>query len=104
MFMKVFIYVSLCTALYLFLKYSDLFYKIIFNMESRRFFSSNTLMGREEHKKVSQLLQNLMDSQDSFDFREPVDYLALGLMDYPIVVKKPMDLGTVRRNLSNNSY
>ena len=61
-------------------------------------------MGREEHKKVSQLLQSLMDSQDSFEFREPVDYVALGLLDYPMVVKRPMDLGTVRRNLGNNSY
>ena len=61
-------------------------------------------MGREEHKKVSQLLQSLIDSQDSFDFRAPVDYLGLGLLDYPVVVKRPMDLGTVRKNLSNNTY
>ena len=25
-------------------------------------------------------------------------------MDYPVVIKCPMDLGTVRNNLSNNSY
>lgn len=73
-------------------------------MEARKYFSSSTLMGREEVKKVNQLLQGLIDSTDSFEFRAPVDYVALGLLDYPLVVKKPMDLGTVKKNLANNAY
>lgn len=31
-------------------------------------------------------------------------YLALGLTDYPLVVKKPMDLSTARTQLNNNKY
>lgn len=32
-------------------------------------------------------------------FREPVDWRALGLFDYPQVVKQPMDLGAVKKRL-----
>lgn len=61
-------------------------------------------MGKEEHKKVTQLLQTLIDAPDSFEFRTPVDYVAYGLLDYPLVVKQPMDLGTVKKNLNNGLY
>jgi hypothetical protein len=61
-------------------------------------------MGREEKKKVTQLLQNLLDSVDSADFRHPVDWKAFNLIDYPMIIKKPMDLGTVKKNLNNNVY
>lgn len=37
-------------------------------------------------------------------FREPVDYKALGLVDYPLVVKKPMDLGQVKKKLNESKY
>lgn len=37
-------------------------------------------------------------------FREKVDYEALGLLDYPTIVKKPMDLGTVRNKLTAKEY
>jgi len=73
-------------------------------MEPKTFFSSCTLMGKEELKKLHQLIQSLIDSPDSFDFRSPVDYLTFGLLDYPLIVKKPMDLGTVKKHMSNNSY
>jgi hypothetical protein len=45
-----------------------------------------------------------MDSSDSVEFREPVDWKAYGLLDYPMVIKKPMDLSTVKKNLANNLY
>lgn len=41
---------------------------------------------------------------ESEPFREPVDYKGLGLLDYPKIVKKPMDLGTIKRNIENNEY
>ena len=46
----------------------------------------------------------MLDNNDSIEFRQPVDYKALGLVDYTTIVKIPMDLGTVRRNLLNNKY
>lgn len=45
-----------------------------------------------------------MDSSDSAEFRNPVDWKTFGLLDYPSIIKKPMDLGTVKKNLNNNSY
>jgi hypothetical protein len=61
-------------------------------------------MGKEEHKRVSQLLQNMLDSPDSFEFREPVDWKAYGLFHYPTIIKRPMDLGTVKKKLNANQY
>lgn len=37
-------------------------------------------------------------------FLEPVDYVALKLMDYPTIIKRPMDLGTVRKKLEGGQY
>ena len=37
-------------------------------------------------------------------FRIPVDYEAFGLTDYPKIVKKPMDLKTVKKNLNSGKY
>ncbi len=34
----------------------------------------------------------------------PVDWEDLELKDYPDVIKKPMDLGTLRANLKNGVY
>jgi len=37
-------------------------------------------------------------------FREPVDWKSLGLFDYPQVIKKPMDLSQVKKNIETNKY
>lgn len=37
-------------------------------------------------------------------FREPVAWKALGLTDYPKVIKQPMDLGTIRDRLKKGQY
>ena len=36
--------------------------------------SSRTILGKEETKKVNTILMSLMDSNDSYDFRQPVDW------------------------------
>jgi hypothetical protein len=38
------------------------------------------------------------------DVFSAVDYKALQLLDYPKVIKKPMDLGTIQDKLLNGSY
>ncbi len=30
--------------------------------------------------------------------------IALGLLDYPTLIKNPMDLGTLKKNLAKNKY
>ncbi|KAJ4908569.1 global transcription factor group E2 [Raphanus sativus] len=51
-----------------------------------------------------QILGKLMKHKWSWVFNTPVDVLGLGLHDYHLIVKKPMDLGTVKTNLEKGVY
>ena len=42
------------------------------------------------------LVYAFLGRPESSPFSEPVDWKNLGLLDYPSLVKKPMDLGTIR--------
>ena len=56
---------------------------------------------------MKQLLHRLLTHQTYNRkgwFNVPVDSVALGLKDYNIVVKRPMDLGTIKRLLLTNVY
>ena len=46
----------------------------------------------------------LLSPSPAEPFREPVDWKALGLFDYPQIIKKPMDLGEVKANLESGMY
>lgn len=50
------------------------------------------------------VLAKLMKLKNSWIFKDPVDAVVLGLHDYHEIVKKPMDLGTVRSNCAKNVY
>jgi len=45
-----------------------------------------------------------MDAEYGWIFKQPVDPVELNLPDYFDVVKKPMDLGTVKKKLDNSVY
>jgi len=49
------------------------------------------------HKLVSQIYAR----HDAEPFREAVDWKALGLFDYPQIIKKPMDLSQVKKNIDS---
>ena len=49
------------------------------------------------------LIQILESDDAAVDFKEPVNYEALQLYDYPKIVKKPMDLSTVKVSLLKSS-
>jgi len=55
-------------------------------------------------KQCKQVLQEIMGKVISEPFNVKVDWKGLGLMDYPKVVKHPMDLGTVREKLRSGKY
>jgi hypothetical protein len=59
---------------------------------------------KEEYNKAASLIKHLENQVEAFEFLKPVDYKALGLDDYPAIIKKPMDLSTVKKNLKNNKY
>ena len=50
---------------------------------------------------MKQVIKNLYESEDSIEFRSPVEYEALMLYDYPSVILNPMDLGTIKTNVEN---
>ena len=50
------------------------------------------------------LLDSLMKQKRCFLFLKPVDHVAERLPDYPIVIKHPMDLGTVKTRLLGRAY
>jgi len=53
---------------------------------------------------MSKVVNSLMSRVDCGPFREPVDWRSLELYDYPKIIKKMMDLGTVKRKLERNQY
>ncbi|XP_058221553.1 transcription factor GTE4-like isoform X3 [Rhododendron vialii] len=55
-------------------------------------------------KTCYNLLSRLMKHKYAWVFNKPVDAKALGLHDYHVVIKQPMDLGTVKSRLSKNWY
>ena len=61
-------------------------------------------MGEEEIKLVEKVFEIIEKDPLAFDFLEPVDYIALKILDYPKIITNPMDLGTVKKNLLNHQY
>ncbi|KAI4387181.1 hypothetical protein MLD38_005030 [Melastoma candidum] len=55
-------------------------------------------------KSCGQILTKLMKHKYSWVFKKPVDARALGLHDYLQIIKKPMDLGSVKKKLDRNAY
>lgn len=58
----------------------------------------------EMMRACRQVLTKLMMHKSSWIFKTPVDAVALGLHDYHQIVKRPMDLGTVKSNFARNLY
>lgn len=55
-------------------------------------------------KKCVQILTKLMKHRYGWVFNTPVDVMGLGLHDYHQIIKRPMDLGTVKSKLDKSSY
>mmetsp|Transcript_15677 Transcript_15677/g.31664 ORF Transcript_15677/g.31664 Transcript_15677/m.31664 type:complete len:216 (-) Transcript_15677:99-746(-) len=53
---------------------------------------------------LTKLVNQIYSKADAEPFREPVDWKALGLFDYPQIIKRPMDLGKVKENLQSGKY
>lgn len=62
------------------------------------------LLNEENIEIIKQLLKLLNDKPEANEFKYPVDYESLGLLDYPTVVLEPMDLKTLTTNLDDNKY
>lgn len=53
---------------------------------------------------MRKVISNLKKSNASTAFRQPVDYVALKIPNYPEIVKHPMDLSTIDNRLKHNKY
>ncbi|KAI8335273.1 hypothetical protein EDC96DRAFT_469660 [Choanephora cucurbitarum] len=56
------------------------------------------------HAKMKSLLSKVMKKPEAMGFLEPVDPIALCVPHYPMIIKKPMDLGTMMKKLNNGQY
>jgi len=61
-------------------------------------------IGEEEKKKINKIFETMENDPQALDFLSPVDYVALGILDYPTIITQPMDLGTVKKKLENGEY
>lgn len=61
-------------------------------------------MVTSEWSAMSKLVGQIYSRPDAEPFREPVDWKSLALYDYPQIIKKPMDLSQIKRNIENNKY
>eukprot|EP00249_Psilotum_nudum_P018710 c26928_g1_i1 orf=395-2326(+) len=55
-------------------------------------------------RQCGNLLKMLMRHKHGWVFNDPVDAQKLGLSDYHLVIRKPMDLGTVKGKLGRKEY
>ena len=62
----------------------------------------NLEIGDEEIKILHKIFEILEGDPLAYDFLEPVDYVALNILDYPKIITQPMDLGTVKKKLDDN--
>lgn len=50
------------------------------------------------------ILDTLKKNKNAKIFLEPVNWQKMNLLDYPMIVKEPMDFSTIRKKLSFNTY
>mmetsp|Transcript_36815 Transcript_36815/g.41975 ORF Transcript_36815/g.41975 Transcript_36815/m.41975 type:complete len:242 (-) Transcript_36815:331-1056(-) len=60
-------------------------------------------MSDKAMEEMAKLVNKFIQMPDAEPFRVAVDYKGLGLFDYPEIVNKPMDLGTIKKKLSSKS-
>ena len=60
--------------------------------------------GNANFKELEDIINLIYDKKEAEPFRVPVDYEGMGLTDYPLIVKKMMDLGTLKENLHTEQY
>jgi len=54
--------------------------------------------------KCREVLKEMSKQHLGIYFSEPVDFVKLGIPDYPTIIKEPMDFSTIGQNLEQNVY
>ncbi|CAN4117686.1 unnamed protein product [Withania somnifera] len=71
---------------------------------SKHVFGFDDKYSKQLFRSCTDLLGRLMKHKHGWVFNEPVNVKALGLHDYLDIIKRPMDLGTIKAKLSQNWY
>jgi len=50
------------------------------------------------------VIHKMIACEDSHPFRQPVDPVALNILDYPTIIKHPMDIATMHNKLLRGEY
>ena len=58
----------------------------------------------DDLKRIEKVFTSMKNDPQAYDFLAPVDYEALNLLDYPTIIKHPMDLGTVEQKVKEGKY
>ena len=59
---------------------------------------------KEQLQKCATLLEEITKYPKAAYFAEPVDPIKLNIPDYALVITRPMDLSTVRNNITSHEY
>lgn len=54
--------------------------------------------------RCAKVLRQLSNNKNALPFLQPVDHVLLKIPDYPLIIKHPMDLGTIKTKLENGQY
>lgn len=66
--------------------------------------STDVPLRKEGYTQVKGLIETIENDRNADVFREPVDWEEMGLLDYPQIVKNPMDLSTCKEKLLSGKY
>lgn len=61
-------------------------------------------LSKVEAARLTALINFLELQPEAYEFSKPVDFKALGLDDYPQIIKQPMDLSTAKKKLKGSKY
>jgi Bromodomain len=59
---------------------------------------------KDGFSEILKVVCSMLSRNECAVFREPVDWKGLELLDYPEIVQRPMDLGTIKKKIENDDY
>ncbi|CAF1028024.1 unnamed protein product [Didymodactylos carnosus] len=72
---------------------------------SERLSKSPVKFTQEELRlKLEDVIHKMLATEVSYPFRQPVDPVALNILDYPLIITHPMDISTIHKKLLSAEY